>query len=199
MGLACSPGMILALLADFPQLFSDLSWAQWDFLFAPVGGCPCDYVILILQGRARNRSQMFLSWPSSWFSAAIVRTLQPWLSSDRNGWPLSPFSLFYSWKPISCFNLILMNRNTELAWRMRKYCIIGSNHTEHKKPFKVIKLLPSPFLYFFSALHWWAVYLCHHNSRSSSRGGNCKPFSARTHAERAELRQTLSFLAAKAF
>lgn len=82
---------------------------------------------------------------------------------NGNGWPLSPFSFSCSRKPISCFNLSLMNRNTELAWRMRNYCIIGSNHKEHKKPFKVIKLLPSPFLYFFSAPHGWAVYLRHHN------------------------------------
>lgn len=125
--------------------------------------------------------------------------VQPlWEHSDGNNQPLSPFPFSYSWKPISCFNLILMNRNTLLAWRMRNYCIIGSNHTEHKKPFKVIKLLPSPFLYFFSAPRWWAVYLCHHNSRGGSQG-NGEPFSARAHAERAELRQTLSFLAAKAF
>ena len=120
-------------------------------------------------------------------------------SSDGNSRPLSPFSLSHSWKPISCLNLILLNRNTELAWRMRNYCITGSNHTEHKKPFKVIKRLPSPFLYFFSAPHWWAVYLRHHNSGSLSSWGSGKPFSASAPAERAELRQTLSFLAAKAF
>lgn len=92
----------------------------------------------------------------------------PWLSLLKETANPSPlFSLSCSWKPISCFNLILMNRNTEFAWRMRNYCIIGSNHTEHKKPFKVIKLLPSPFRYFFSARRWWAVYLCHHNSLGS--------------------------------
>ena len=157
-------------------------------------------VIPLPQGRVEKQTTRFPSWPTTGLSSAAVGNARPWLFPLMEIVATSqPFlSHSHSWKPISCSNLILLNRNTELAWRMRNYCITGSNHTEHKKPFKVIKRLPSLFLYFFSAPRWWAVYL-RHNSGSLSSWGSGEPFSASAPAERAELRQTLSFLAAKAF
>lgn len=189
--LSCSPRITLALLVNYPHSSSDFPWALLDFVFAPVGAIPWAKSSPFSGAGQGSGHKCF------WAGPAPGRAQPLWKHWDGNSRPLSPFFLSCSWKPISCFNLILLNRNTLLAWRMRNYCIIGSNHTEHKKPFKVIKLLPSPFLYFFSAPRWWAVYLCHHNSRRGSPG-NSEPFSARAHAERAELRQTLSFLAAKA-